>query len=295
MYHTFVALLYEVFQKRITTFYTKRSANSSLPVNGCTIEMFHTGRIVRKSLASPTVVVLDLDVPGFSFRPGQWVDFVVPPHEWVGGFSLASSPRDVPLVRLAVKRSDHPPALWVHDRSRVHDAVRLSVGGSCVLDPRSTHRPAVFCAGGIGISPILSQYREFLYQRERLPGSGSGAAADNPATSLFLYSVSSPDELVFAEELADLSRPGSISGRDRMIFALTKSTSTTWDDSLENSKDDATHVERKMGRRLIEILDAAPKDAIYYICGPPSMIDDAVSHLTQKGVPSDSIKLEKWW
>ena len=46
--------------------------------------VFHVGRIVAKRLASPTVTILELQVPTLvSFHPGQWVDFVAPPHDWV--------------------------------------------------------------------------------------------------------------------------------------------------------------------------------------------------------------------
>ncbi|KAG7361496.1 oxidoreductase NAD-binding domain containing protein [Nitzschia inconspicua] len=260
--------------------------------------MYHTGKIIRKSMASPTVMVLDLHVPNFSFLPGQWVDFMVPPHQWVGGFSIASSPRDVPLVRLAIKRSDHAPAKWVHDHSKVHETVQVSVGGTSVLekdDDAINRRPSVFCAGGIGISPILSQYREFLHQRAAaLLGTGNDDM--KPRKTLFLYSVSTPDELVFAEELADLSRPGSELGHDRMVFTVTQSTSS-WNQSVSYNQGiaTATHIERRGGRQLIETLEEAPANALYYICGPPSMIDEAVQHLERKGIPSDNIKFEKWW
>lgn len=253
-------------------------------------------------------MVLDLHVPSLlSFRPGQWVDFVVPPHQWIGGFSIASSPRDIPYMRLAVKRSDHPPATWVHDHSKVHDTVNVSVGGNCTLEDEHDGarmfecHPAVFCAGGIGISPILSQYREFLYQRDKylkaISGKASAAAA---TTTLFLYSVSTPDELVFGKELVKLSRPGSSrpsEGLDRMIFTLTRTNDgSSWDNSEEAyGSDAARHMERRTGRQMMEILEQAPKDAVFYICGPPSMIDEAVLHLEQKGVPSERIKFEKWW
>jgi ferredoxin-NADP reductase len=31
--------------------------------------------------------------------------------------------------------------------------------------------------------------------------------------------------------------------------------------------------------------DAAPTDSNFYLCGPPAMLDDAVSHLETNGVP----------
>jgi ferredoxin-NADP reductase len=258
--------------------------------------MYRTGKIIRQALVSPTVMVLDLDVPGLWFEPGQWIDFMVPPHEWVGGFSIASSPRQLPLIRIAVKKSSHLPAAWVHsadESSHVEETVEICVGGTCILREEDVGtRPLVFCAGGIGISPILSQYREFLFYRdyssEKVPNDKT--KHDDKPKSMFLYSVATPEELVFGKELVELSRPGSILGHDRMEFTFTKTTTTSW-----NEDPSSVHVDKSCGRKLIPFLDEAPKDSLYFICGPPSMIDDAVSHLKSKGVPCDSVKYEKWW
>jgi ferredoxin-NADP reductase len=68
--------------------------------------MFHAAKLTRKYLASPTVMIVELNVPTLaSFDPGQWVDFVAPPHDWVGGFSIASPPSDLPQLTLAIKKS----------------------------------------------------------------------------------------------------------------------------------------------------------------------------------------------
>jgi ferredoxin-NADP reductase len=271
--------------------------------------MFHAGKILRRARISPTVMMLDIDVPSLkSFQPGQWVDFVAKPNDWVGGFSIASSPRDLPKLTLAVKNSSDAPATWVHDddRSSVGHAVEVRVGGDCVLDESLPLRPSVFCAGGIGVSPILSQYREFLLLREQ---SKSSSAAVPHSSTMFLYTAASAAELVFGDELAELSRQGSEKGHDKMVFALTKQ---TWTSKVTDSTstgvaikeegmaldggDIPPHIERRTGRVLMEFLDEGPTDADYYICGPPSMIDDAVHHLTSvKQVPAERIKYEKWW
>jgi ferredoxin-NADP reductase len=152
----------------------------------------------------------------------------------------------------------------------------------------------MFCAGGIGISPILSQYREFLHHhRNNQPtnNNNNNHQVETTPKTTFLYSVSSEDELVFADELAKMSKPGC----NRLIFTKTNS-GTAWNENnVYETSDEFNHVEKKCGRRLAELINDAPVDAIYYICGPPSMIDDAVSQLNRKGVPSDSVKYEKWW
>jgi len=182
--------------------------------------MFHAGKIIRRFRSSPTVMMLDIDVPSLtSFRPGLWVDFVAKPNEWIGGISVASSPRDLPTITLAVKNSKDLPATWVHDddRSSVGLPVEIRVGGDCVLDEKLPLRPSIFCAGGIGVSPILSQYREFLFLRDKKtnPLSAANTGIETAAT-MFLYTVSSATELVFGSELAELSRQGSEQGHDRM-------------------------------------------------------------------------------
>ena len=269
-------------------------------------------------------MMLDIDVPSLtSFRPGQWVDFVAKPNEWVGGFSVASSPRDLPIITLAVKNSKDLPATWVHDdnRSSVGLPVEIRVGGDCVLDEKLPLRPSVFCAGGIGVSPILSQYREFLFLRDKTnplsaapPDSNSSPDANTgieTAATMFLYTASSATDLVFGSELAELSRQGSEQGHDRMVFALTKQnskstidvTSSTVPGAAENREvleldreNIPSHIECRSGRVLTEFLNEAPQDANYYICGPPSMIDDAVHHLTRvRAIPLKRIKYERWW
>mmetsp|Transcript_18335 Transcript_18335/g.51097 ORF Transcript_18335/g.51097 Transcript_18335/m.51097 type:complete len:284 (+) Transcript_18335:113-964(+) len=283
--------------------------------------MFHTGTIVKRFRISPTVMMLDIRVaPSLTtFSPGQWVDVLAKQadEDWVGGFSIASSPRDLPTITLAVKRSDHPPAAWVHDdvRSAVGVPVEVKVGGSCVLDDHLPLRPSVFCAGGIGISPILSQYREFLFRRDAMTAASTGRIEANCTTNtrttpgtpstMFLYSASSAKELVFGKELAELSKEGCSKGHDRMVFSLTNG-ETIDDGNPQNRSSETTlqeescpfpaHVERRKGRILTDFLDEGPIDANYYICGPSSMIDDAVSHLKDvRSIPSERIKYEKWW
>ena len=75
---------------------------------------------------SPTVKWFELKVsnPAVSFQAGQWLDVSMPGVDVVGGFSLCSAPhelREGGVVRLAVKSSDHPPALWMH--TKVHMTV----------------------------------------------------------------------------------------------------------------------------------------------------------------------------
>ena len=238
--------------------------------------VFHAGHIVTKRLASPTVTILELQVPSLtSFHPGQWVDFVAPPHHWVGGFSLASSPNDLPNLMLAVKASStssQKPAQWVTSDSNIGDSVRVRVGGSCVLQKDFLH-PAVFCAGGIGISPLVSLYRQHVQERG---DHGKGAS--------FLYIVYTEDELVFVEDLIELAS----SRDDRLLLSLTRQ--NMWKQPFKG-------VKCFTGRQVMQtfLSDDTSSDAFYYLCGPPSMLDEAINLLQLKGISSKRIVYEKWW
>lgn len=228
---------------------------------------------------------------------------MAPPNEWIGGFSIASPPSNLPQLTLAIKKSNAQASTWVHTDSKVGSDLRVQVGGGCTLqeggedveEDEQDDRPVVFCAGGIGISPVLGNYR-YILDRQKKQRASSGNASKPPQSTTFLYSVSTRDELVFWEELIQLHKeqhemdPGN---KNRLIFALTKSDS--WDESLLGAKAKHVGVELRQGRYLLELLESTPQDAIYYICGPPKMNDEAMDFLVAKGVRSSDIRYEKWW
>jgi ferredoxin-NADP reductase len=267
------------------------AGNGALHTMPSTEEGFHAARIVKKQMLSPTVCWLQLQAPTVqTFMPGQWVDFVAPCQAWIGGFSLSSSPSELPFCSLAIKRSDQDPAVWVHEESRVGSEVRIRIGGTCTLknsaDVAAATRPAVFVAGGIGISPILSLYRAHWETLQ----SGSKSA------TTMLYSVSTQDELVFGDELVDLiGKYGNVDRGDRLILTLTQQ--APWEQDVKDTDTKPGLIEYRMGRQLDDFLSSNMQamDSDYYICGPPVMLDEAVQILRNQGVSDESINYEKWW
>ena len=104
------------------------------------------------------------------FRPGQFLTFSIPNN--VAGeapllrcYSLSNRPSP-DTYRITVKRSltppdrpDVPPGIgsaWFHDSVDIGDIVQVRApAGQFVIDEGSDV-PAVFIAGGIGITPMLS-------------------------------------------------------------------------------------------------------------------------------------------
>ena len=292
---------------------------------------FHLARIVQRQTLSPTVVQLELEVSPTlaSFWAGQWVDFVVPSHEWVGGFSIASLPHDLPRLVLAVKRSRAAPSQWVHqDDAVVGTDVQIRVGGSCTMPPpqpslnnktdssnetcTSTSaisrvpRSVVFCAGGIGVSPLLGMYQYWTkaitqQQQEYRQGKGSFTNEESSTKALFYYSAATEEELVFQKELIEFTQLNQ-SYNTQLHLSLTQQSqwNNLQDEEILPPTDGTGVVHRTVGRQLDSFLssnNSSLKDdqSHFFICGPPTMIDETAAFLEQKQVDPKRIHYEKWW
>jgi ferredoxin-NADP reductase len=125
----------------------------------------------------------------------------------------------------------------------------------------------VLLGGGIGLTPLMSIVR---YVDE-----------DAPSTKLDLvYSVRAPDEFLFRDELEAIAERNP---RIRNLFSVTRPVGDSWEG--RTGRIDA-------GWLLDEGIDL---DAIFYICGPPEMIQSMLAMLRGLGVAESRIHYEQWW
>ncbi len=221
---------------------------------------------------TPTIksFALDLDGREIGFMAGQWVDFFVTLEgaEAVGGYSITSSPAEQTAFSLAIRQddSDHPVTNWLHQDAKVGDKVEVALGGDFYYEPDEADS-VVLIAGGIGLTPLMSIVR----------------SVDELATRTLLtlvYSSSTPDELLFRDELESLAVSNS---RIRPIFTVTQPAPETWDGYT--------------GRIDAELLraESVDLDALFFVCGPPTMIQAMIAMLRELGVPRARIRYEQWW
>ena len=130
-------------------------------------------------------------------------------------------------------------------------------------------RPAVFIAGGIGITPFMSILRQ--------------AAKDQlPQDLVLLYSNRRPEDAAFLAELRELEQRNK---RFRLIATMTQmdKSSQPWDGET-----------RLVDEALVKKVSAALLAPIYYVAGPPAMIEAVRQTLNRAGIDDDDIRSEEF-
>ena len=209
----------------------------------------------------------------FTFQAGQYINLTLvdPPETDAEGnvrtLSIASAPEEDFV--LVVTRMRDSAFKRIAGRMSVGTEVRLEGPyGTLTLHP-DAGRPAVFLAGGIGITP----FRSLLVHAAR---------ARLPHRLVLFYANRRPEDAAFLDELQTLQRDNA-----RYTFI---GTMTAMERSHRSWRGEAGHLTPAMlGKVLAE--DARP---IYYVAGPPRMVSGVQIMLNSAGVTNDDIRMEKF-
>ena len=207
--------------------------------------------------------------PRFDFVPGQFqfVTFLasqgLPVEEH--HFTVSSSPTQTGFHASTIKASGDFTSLIGQVKPGDPVAVQAPFGRfSYVFHPEA--RDLVFIAGGIGITPLMSNLR---HMRD--------TGADRRV--LLLYSNKSEADIVFREEL-DRMMGGDLPQLE-VVHILTRPGST-WQG--ERGRLDRENLRRLCGDRL--------SSSTFFLCCPPPMILSLVAILNGLGVPTARISYE---
>lgn len=153
-------------------------------------------RAVRRQTADVSTFVLTAVEPRrFRYRPGQFMTFTVVINgvEIHRCYTLSSSPSRPDTVEITVKRvPGGPVSNWLHDHLRPGmEIAALGPTGDFTLEatPEARKEKYLFLSAGSGITPVMSMARSMIDKYFDVD-------------AIFLHSARSPDDLIFARELA---------------------------------------------------------------------------------------------
>lgn len=226
----------------------------------------------REQIARDTMAFTFSRPTGFTFKPGQAIDvtLIEPPQTDAKGsrraFSIVSAPFYGDLV-VATRMRDSAfkrvlGSLPLGNRVQIEGPF-----GSLTLH-NSRSRPAIFLAGGIGITPFMSILRQ-------------AARDDRPRVIKLLYSNRRPEDAAFLPELQQLERAHR--GWFRLIATMTEpqGTGAAWDGPTG-----------LIDPELVRSVITEPAAPVFYVAGPPAMVGAMRQGLNGIGIDDDDIRSE---
>lgn len=233
-----------------------------------------TVRLRRRDEVAERTMAFHFDQPpDFRFKGGQSVDLTLvdPPENDSEGntrtFSIASAPHEHELI----------VATRMRDTAFKRVLASLPIGSPVQVDGpmgsftlhHNAAKPAVFLAGGIGITPFLSMARQ--------------AVAENLPHAMYLfYSNHRPEDAAFLE---DIQKSADASSTFHFIPTMTEMgrSSRPWHGPTGL-------IDREMLHGRLSDLHGP----IYYIAGPPGMVAAMRQMLSSAGVDEDDIRIEEF-
>lgn len=237
--------------------------------------MIHVAQLKsKKKVAEGTTAFFFSRPEGFTFKPGQAIDLILPDP----GNPAADGERHAFSLVNAPFQDDLCITTRMRDTAYKRRLDALTAGatvhvdgpfGSLVLHGKAG-RAAVFIAGGIGVTPFMSMLRHAAHE-------------GLPHRILMLYSNRRPEGTPFLDELQELERKNP---RFRLMATMTQmsKSSRPWEG------------ERAMlSGELIRRETAGLTDPIFYVVGPPAMVEALKAALSQAGVDDDDIRSEEFY
>lgn len=209
---------------------------------------------------------------GFVFQAGQSIDLslIDPPETDIEGntrsYSLCSAPQENSLA-VATRMRDTAFKRVLGSMTQGSELSFDGPFGSFFLH-ENVARPAVFLAGGIGVTPFRSIIRD-------------AEARALPHSLVLFYSNRTPQDAPFLRELQDMQ-----SKNPRFILVATMTAEEVGQEwHGERGYLDAGVLERHIPR------DASP---IYYLAGPQAYVTAMRSLLVSAGISGDDIRFEEF-
>lgn len=235
----------------------------------------HEVALIRREAVAEGTMAFSFGKPaGFSHRAGQslLLTLIDPPETDSEGdsrtFTIASAPHE-PELMIATRMRD-TAFKRVLKTTRLGTKLRVDGPHGEMTLHEDASRPAVFLAGGIGITPFLSMTREAVHE-------------GLPHRLWLFYSNRKPEDSAFLGELQQMQ---GTHPRFHLIATMT---------DHENSAHSWTGETGFIRREMIERHVPDFRSAVYYFAGPPAMTTAMHELLAGMGIDEPSMRYEEFY
>jgi ferredoxin-NADP reductase len=231
------------------------------------------GTVTATFPETPDAVTLSLDVPDWrGHRPGQHVDLRLTAEDGYTAersYSIASPPDDGPVQLTIVRIDDGEVSPYLTTTVDIGDQLELRgpIGGWFVWHGRSD-APVLLVGGGSGVVPLMAMLR----YHARLASS---------APMSLVYSARTVDDILYADELAELAGTG---GRKVTITLTREPDGSAW--SGRRGRVDAG--------MLTELGPSPSAGTQCFVCGPTPFVEAVADLLVTVGHPPARVKTERF-
>lgn len=220
----------------------------------------------KEEIADGTLAVHLSKPAGFDHKPGQWVRVTLPTNGESRVFSIVSAPHEPELI-IATRLSDSAFKRALKDLPQGAELQLAGPNGNFTLH-EEVRAPAVFIAGGIGITPFMSMIRHAAH------------TASTQKITLF-YSNREPSAAAFLGELEEMARANPNFTLVATMTGLAEG--ATWQGETDLS-------DAAMLARHLPDLDVPN----YYCVGPAGMVGATKEMLESAGIAKGRIAFEQF-
>lgn len=236
--------------------------------------VFTTQLLGSEQLAEGTKAFHLARPAGFAYLPGQTIDLML--AEATEGTPLGDVSHTFSLVS-APHQSDLTIATRMRDSTYKNALGALSAGATLhfegpfgdALVPDDSQRPLVLIAGGIGITPFMSILRDAAEHKRQRPVR-------------LLYSNRRPEDTAFLAELQQLEQ---VNSHFKLIATM-----TNMDASSQNWDGPTGYLN---AQRITEYSQGL-SDPLYFLSGPPALVEAMYDLLDDADVDEDDIHSESF-
>ncbi|MBA4501481.1 NADH:ubiquinone reductase (Na(+)-transporting) subunit F [Marinobacterium marinum] len=228
------------------------------------------GRVTEIVDLSPTIkgITLALD-DSMAFQAGQYVNLTIPGVEGTRAFSIANTPGDSDRLELHVRKvPGGAGTTWLHEQLKEGDSLDVSGPYGQFFVRKSDDRGTIFIAGGSGLSSPQSMILDLLSEGDTRP--------------IYLFQG--------ARNVAELYN------RDVFEALAAEHDNFHYIPALNEPREDENWHGFKgfVHEAAVQHFDNRFNGHKAYLCGPPPMIDAAITALMQGRLFEQDIHMEKF-